>query len=251
MMINCGTSCDLRLGDYRDVLADVRADLILTSPPYNLGPASRARKDGRRRLGEFDPKSFGGIRDYPDALPEDEYQDQQASFLVWCADHLTGDGIVCYNHKPRRRGRMIHPAEWFLRPAVRERLELMEEIVWDRTSTHNHDKRLMWPQTERLYVFRRPGVRYKLVNTSALPQRADTWRIPLRPQRYGHNAPFDIKLADAAIRAWSRPGELVCDPYAGSGTTAVAALAAGRSFVGSEVSEGYFGRALERVGSAV
>ncbi|GAG49666.1 unnamed protein product, partial [marine sediment metagenome] len=141
---------DIRLGNYADVLGEVQADLIFTSPPYNIG-SKQSRKDGRRKYGEYDPKSYGAITDYPDSLPENEYQDQQEAFFLWVADHLTENGTLVYNHKPRRRnGSMIHPAAWFLRPEVTKVLTLMEEVVWDRGSTHNHSNRLMWPQTERL-----------------------------------------------------------------------------------------------------
>src|SRR5262249_18015723 len=156
----------------------------------------------------------GAIRDYPDDLPEDEYQDQQAQFLIWCADHLADNGTLAYNHKPRRRNkRMIHPAEWFLRPEVRQRLILMEEIVWDRGSIHNHGRQLMWRQTDRIYIFRKPNGTYGLDNIKPLPQQADIWRVNPEPATNDHNAPFPIKLAEAVILAWSKPDDHVCDPY--------------------------------------
>ena len=73
-------------------------------------------------------------------MPESDYQDQQAAFLIWSAAHITSDGVVVYNHKPRRRNGtvMIYPAEWFLCPEVRDCLTLVEEVIWDRGSTHNH-----------------------------------------------------------------------------------------------------------------
>lgn len=238
---------NIRLGDYQAVLADVAADLIFTSPPYNIG-SKAPRRDGFRRGGRFDPKSFGAITDYPDSLPEDQYQDAQADFFLWAAKHLAPSGVLVYNHKPRRRdGAMIHPASWFLRPEVAERLTLMEEVIWDRGSTHNHGRNLMWPTTERLYVFRRAGDPYRLDNTSSLQQRSDLWRIPLTPRNGGHNAPFTLTLARDVIDTWSRPGELVCDPYSGSGTTAVAALLLGREFVGSEALPKYHSLATRRI----
>lgn len=227
-------NAEIRKGDYSDVLDDVAAALIFTSPPYNIG-SKAPRQDGRRKLGQYDPKSFGGIRDYPDKLPEQKYQDQQASFLVWCADHLQRDGVLVYNHKPRRKNlRLVHPAEWFLRPEVRQRLVLAEEVIWDRGSTHNHSNRLVWPQTERLYVFRRTDGAYRFRNTPDLPFRADVWKIPLSPRTNGHACPFARKLAEAVISAWSSKGDLICDPFTGSGTTAVAAHSLGRRFVGAE-----------------
>lgn len=237
---------DIRLGDYADTLTNVTADLILTSPPYNIG--SRApRRDGQRRGGKFDPKSYGAITDYPDDLPEDEYQDNQAQFFLWAAEHLSPNGTLVYNHKPRRRdGMMLHPAAWFLRPEVTRVLTLMEEVIWDRGSTHNHGRGLMWPTTERLYVFRRADGRYRLDNTAELPERADVWRID-RAKANGHNAPFPGALAHGVITAWSAPGELVCDPYTGSGTVALAAQNLGRRFVGSELSPKYHKLALARL----
>lgn len=241
-MLNAQMYC----GDYRKVLADVRADLILTSPPYNIG-SRHPKEDGNRRFGLYDRKSYGAIRDYPDELSESVYQRQQVAFLRWCAAHLTPDGILVYNHKPRRKeGAMRHPAEWFLHAKVRSCLQLMEELVWDRGSTHNHSPHLMWPQTERLYVFRHVQGRYRLRNTASLPYRSDVWRLG-RSRLKGHNAPFPVQLAEAAICAWSVPGALVCDPYAGSGTTGEAALRTGRAFVGAEILEKYYHLACARV----
>jgi DNA modification methylase len=230
---------DIRLGDYRDVLSDSRADLIVTSPPYNIGSKAMAKYKGHRARGEYEPKSFGAVTGYPDDLPEDEYQDSQAKFLLWCADHLATNGTLVYNHKPRRRNNaIIHPAAWFLRPEVTERLTLIEEITWDRGSTHNHDKHQLWARTERLYVFRQAGGRYVLNNTikrhDTLPQQSDVWRIN-RSRAVGHCAPFPEELVEAAVLAWSQPGQVVVDPYSGSGTTAVVAGRLGRQFACAEI----------------
>ena len=130
----------VHLGNYRDVLNDVTGDLIFTSPPYNIGSKAE-RKNGTNvnKYGRTEIKSYGAIRDYPDHLPELVYQQQQVNFFVWAADHLSPNGTLVYNHKLRRRNkRMIHPGEWFLRPEVTSRLQLMEDVVWDRGSTEWH-----------------------------------------------------------------------------------------------------------------
>ena len=235
---------DLRLGSYDNVLDDVQADLIFTSPPYNIGSKSPA-KTGKRNAeaGTYDPKSYRGIREYEDNLPEGEYQQQQIEFLDWCGRHLRPDGVVVYNHKLRRKDRrMAHPMEWILR----SNLELMDEVVWDRGSTHNHCQQMMWQHTERLFVLRRCGDRYLLKNTKELGYRSDIWRLGRAPVN-GHNAPFPEALARAVVKAWSRPGDLVCDPYAGSGTTAVASRDLGRNFIGAELLPEYHAKALARI----
>jgi site-specific DNA-methyltransferase (adenine-specific) len=224
----------IHAGDYREVINEV-ADLIFTSPPYNIGSKS-PRIDGYRKNGKFDPKSFGAIRDYPDNMPEDKYQEQQIEFFLWAARHLTTNGTLVYNHKPRRKNnQMIHPAQWFLNSEVQKELVLVEEIIWNRKSTHNHGRHIMWPQTERLYVFIKVGGKYILDNTNRLPQRSDLWTICKEPDNYGHNAPFPLALAEAVIEAWSNPGQLVMDPYSGSGSTGIASLKLGRRFIGAEI----------------
>lgn len=236
----------LHHGDYRKKLKHVAADLIFTSPPYNIGSGG-PRKDGFRRQGKYDPKSFGGITGYPDHLPEREYQKQQVDFLEWATDHLKPDGVLVYNHKPRRNGHVIHPCEWMLKARG---LVLMEEVVWDRGSTHNHCSQMLWQQTERLYVFKRPNARYRFNQLKAkLPDgyRSDVWKITRPHKNNGHNAPFPIELATAVILAWSQPDELVCDPYAGSGTVALAAQQLGRNFEGAELIKTYYRKATERI----
>ena len=71
------------LGDYRLQLTTVQADLIITSPPYNIG-STHPRRDGMRRFGRYDAKSYGAIRDYPDDVPEEVYQQQQREFSLVC-----------------------------------------------------------------------------------------------------------------------------------------------------------------------
>jgi site-specific DNA-methyltransferase (adenine-specific) len=66
------------------------------------------------------------------------------------------------------------------------------------------------------------------------------WRIPPgESTRTGHPAVMPVALADRCIRLSAWPGEVVADPFAGSGTTLVAAKRLGRRAVGVEQSERY------------
>ena len=56
----------------------------------------------------------------------------------------------------------------------------------------------------------------------------------------GHSAPFPIALPTWFIKLFTRPGELVLDPFIGSGTTAVAAIKLGRHYLGAELNPEYF-----------
>nr|MDO8086118.1 site-specific DNA-methyltransferase [Candidatus Sigynarchaeum springense] len=57
--------------------------------------------------------------------------------------------------------------------------------------------------------------------------------------KYGHTAPFPPELPLLAISCFTNPGELVFDPYSGSGTTAIAAASCGRSGIGTEMNWEY------------
>ena len=65
-----------------------------------------------------------------------------------------------------------------------------------------------------------------------------------------HNAPFPEKLAQDHIISWSNEGDLVYDPFMGSGTTAKMAILNNRKYVGSEISEEYCDIIEERIKKA-
>lgn len=70
------------------------------------------------------------------------------------------------------------------------------------------------------------------------------------PDRYGHPTQKPIALMEALVRDFTDPGDTICDPFAGSGTTGVAALRNGRQFVGWEMNEDYHRAASARLSLA-
>lgn len=64
-----------------------------------------------------------------------------------------------------------------------------------------------------------------------------------------HPASFPEKLTSDFIQCFSKPGDLVCDPFLGSGTTCVNALNLGRNFVGCDISDKYINIARQRIQS--
>lgn len=74
------------------------------------------------------------------------------------------------------------------------------------------------------------------------------WQMPTESaQRVGHPAPFPVELPRRLIQLYTFNGDVVLDPFMGSGTTAVAALEAGRCYVGYELSPDYHARAENRL----
>jgi site-specific DNA-methyltransferase (adenine-specific) len=80
----------------------------------------------------------------------------------------------------------------------------------------------------------------------------DAWMRPVWSDsrgaslRDGHPAPFPSELAERLIRMFSFAGDTVLDPFAGSGSTAVATIRAGRNSISVEVEEEYLNSATRR-----
>jgi site-specific DNA-methyltransferase (adenine-specific) len=76
----------------------------------------------------------------------------------------------------------------------------------------------------------------------------DVWEIPSESaRRVGHPAPFPVALPQRLIELYTYRGDLVLDPFIGSGSTGVAALRAGRHYVGFDTDEGYVALARARI----
>jgi site-specific DNA-methyltransferase (adenine-specific) len=74
------------------------------------------------------------------------------------------------------------------------------------------------------------------------------WTInPESAQKIGHPAPFPVELPYRLIQLYTFQGDVVLDPFMGSGSTAIAALKAGRKFVGYENNPEYVKLAEERI----
>lgn len=78
-------------------------------------------------------------------------------------------------------------------------------------------------------------------------RRFNVWEINSEKRNVtGHPAVFPLQLATDHIRSWSNEGDLVLDPFLGSGTTRIAAHDLNRQFIGFEISEEYFKKQEKR-----
>ena len=66
-------------------------------------------------------------------------------------------------------------------------------------------------------------------------------------RKIGHPAPYPLELPYRLIQLYTFSGEVVLDPFMGSGQSALAALKSGRHFVGYEVNEEYLSLAEKRI----
>lgn len=78
--------------------------------------------------------------------------------------------------------------------------------------------------------------------------KRSVWHVATQPYPEAHFATYPEALIEPCILAGSRPGDIVLDPFAGSGTTGVVAVRAQRDFLGIELNPMYVQLARQRIG---
>lgn len=218
----------LEVADSGDLpLSDGSVDLIITSPPYNLG------HDKWRMGGEDRTEREEGIG-YTDEMREDDYQQWQLAVFNELYRVATDGASFFYNHKVRQvRGEIIHPMDWLR--SDDNPWTVRQEIVWDRTSTHNHSPQIFWPHDERIY--------WMTKGDPALPEDGvgmpSVWKFHGPRPNTDHPAPFPDELPRRCIEAVACDGDVILDPFGGSMTTCEVAAKLGHESIGVDVNEEY------------
>lgn len=200
-------------GDCLEVMKtfpDKSIDMVLTSPPYNIG---------KMHSNSLQFGSYGG-----NDMKEEDYQKWQIEFLNECFRVLKEDGSIFYNHKVRIKDKIaIHPIEWLLKT----NLVLKQEIVWDMGKSANSDKIRFFPYSERIYWLVK-NKETKIFNKDNL---SDVWRVVPKHKRkdIGHIAVMPVEIAENIIKATEY--KIILDPFAGSGTTGVACKNLNRNYI--------------------
>jgi site-specific DNA-methyltransferase (adenine-specific) len=79
-----------------------------------------------------------------------------------------------------------------------------------------------------------------------------TWSIQPETRNLGdHPVPFPVELPSRLIKLYSYPNDVICDPFMGTGTTALAAKRLGRRYVGIDMSEEYCKYAENRLAAEI
>ncbi|WP_312145332.1 site-specific DNA-methyltransferase [Brevundimonas sp.] len=210
-------------------MADGSVDLIFTSPPYNLG-------EGGRQFGAMwkNAKLQDGYASYSDDMPYEEYVAWQKRFLLECWRLIPDDGAIFYQHKNRiQKGVLRTPHD--LNPS----LPIRQVLVWARGNGMCFSHRFLTPSHEVIYVFAKPKFRFR--KSHGLKDI-----LNIQPERNNaHPAPFPVELPRQIIAATN--AKVILDPFAGSGSTGVAALVEGRRFIGIELDAGYVEKTKARL----
>jgi site-specific DNA-methyltransferase (adenine-specific) len=227
-------------------LPDCSVHLVVTSPPYNVGKL------------------------YDDDWTLEEYRAFLQRVMGEVYRVLVPGGRACINIANLGR-RPYLPLHAFLITDMLQLGFLMRgEIIWDKAASASPSTAWgSWcsPQNPTLrdtheYIlvfckqrFRRAnpfGRQPTISREQFLEYTKSIWRFPAeQASKVGHPAPFPLELPYRLIQLYTFAGEVVLDPFMGSGTTALAALKSGRIFVGYEVSPSYVELAYQRIASAV
>lgn len=93
--------------------------------------------------------------------------------------------------------------------------------------------------------------RMKAVGSPDLRNKRSVWTVTTKPYKGAHFATFPPDLIEPCILAGSRVGDIVLDPFIGSGTTAAVAIRHGRQYLGCELNPEYGPLQQERIQRAV
>jgi site-specific DNA-methyltransferase (adenine-specific) len=95
------------------------------------------------------------------------------------------------------------------------------------------------------------GRTYKEFNINKEKIKENVWDFAIAQNKTGHPAVFPQNLIEEHIKSWSNEGDLVLDPFMGSGTTALAAKKLNRKYVGIEINEEYCNLINDRINNSI
>ena len=247
---------NIYLGDCLDLMGEMEdssVDMIFADPPFNI------------------QKKYG----------KDATKDNRTDYYEWCEAWITEGFRVLKDTGTFYLMTLDRHLEKKL-PMMGKHGVFINIVKWRNVSAA-HDRRRFWESTQPIivygktsdYSFNQYGERRKIpkegqrwgrYTTHAKGQLLDFWDdIPLvyaggahhkeailKPGTNSkiHPAQMPIGLPERAIRFSTNKGDLILDPFIGSGTTAIAAIRTGRHYIGFEKDPGYYNMVQERINKA-
>jgi len=239
------------------------ASLIVTSPPYNVGKSYEKRR------------------------PLEEYLQDHGSVIEELVRVLKDDGSICWQvGNYAKNGEVIPLDIHFYGEFKRRGLKLRNRIVWQfghglhasRRFSGRYETILWFTKTDE-YVFnidpvrvpaKYPGKTYhkgprkgELSGNRLGKNPSDVWKVLSKdwhsavwdipnvkanhPEKTVHPCQFPIELVERCVLALTKKGDWVLDPYAGTGSSLIAALKNRRKGVGCEKEKEYVTLAKNRI----
>ena len=223
-------------------LPDNSIHLMVTSPPYNVG------------------------KEYDENLTLKEYRE----FLkrVWKEVYrvLVPGGRVCINIANLGRKPYIPLHCYIIEDMIEIGFLMRGEIIWNKASSASpstawgswlsatnptlrdiHEYILVF--SKDTFTRENPKKRKNTITKEEfLEFTKSVWTFPAESaKKVGHPAPFPVELPYRCIQLYTFEGEVILDPFMGSGQTAIAALKAKRFYVGYEINKAYVELAKRRI----
>lgn len=221
-------------------------DAVFADPPYRLSNGGVTVKSGRvgpvdkgawdRSLGSFEKDHESNVR-----WLEEVRRVLKAGGTIWVSG--------------------THHAIFSLGFALQSlQFRVINAVAWEKPDPPPNALHTAFTHAHETLVWAGKGGARHTFNYDAINSRdpagqiGSVWRMPPPSRRekiHGrHPTQKPLRLVRRALVACTREGDLVFDPFCGSGTTAVAAKELNRSFVGAELERGYAELAARRIGSA-
>ena len=224
-----------------DQLPDRSVHLMVTSPPYNVG------------------------KQYDDNLSVTEHVDLITTVLAETHRVLVDGGRACVNVANIGRKPYIPLHAYIIQSAATVGFAMRGEIVWHKGMNGASTAWGSWlsPSNptlrdthEYILVFQKGSFGRKslddrrptIAKEDFLQWTKSVWEFPpTSAKRARHPAPFPTELPRRLIKLYTYSGEVVLDPFMGTGNAAIAALDNERRFVGYDIDPVYIGIAEERL----
>lgn len=219
-------------------------DLIITSPPYNVEVVYGTHRDD---------------------LSYAEYLEFCAAWLKRCYEWLKPDGRFCLNIPlDKNKGGQQSVGADLTTLAKQVGFRYHASIVWNEGNISRRTAWGSWLSASAPYVIA-PVELIVVLYKHEWKKRSGSGVSDLTPEefmewtnglwtfngesrkRVGHPAPFPLELPKRCIKLFSYVGDVVLDPFAGSGTTLLAAVMLGRRAVGIEIEARYCALARRRI----
>ena len=225
-------------------IPDNSLHLMVTSPPYNV------------------------TKEYDADLSLEEYLLLLRNVYSETYRVLVDGGRACVNVANLGRRPYLPLSDFISGIMLKIGFQMRGEIIWNKGagagvsmawgSWQSASNPVLRDVHEYILVFSKGSFSRKIPenkeNTIAKEQFMEwtksVWTInPESAQKVGHPAPFPVELPYRLIQLYTFQGDVILDPFMGSGTTAIAALKTGRKYVGYENNPEYVKLAMERIAS--
>ena len=234
-------------GDCREILPSFyNLDMVITSPPYNVN------------------KNYGDKVN--DDLPYEDYLDFLNNVWNQCLISMRDGARIAINVGDLGRN-PYYPVHADVMSRMRKNFYLMGLIIWNKRNCLSNTAWGSWQSPsapslrgmhEFIIIAGKGGKEFRKEirpdtwgKKEFLEATLEIWNLTPETYNYKHPALFPVQLPRRLIKLYSYPGDIVLDPFLGSGTTAVAAKELGRKFIGIEIEEKYCEIAVKRLRQGV